>query len=113
MAGSTNPKRADNHIPYCHDQGMPYLAGAHKAGVTVQSFQIAMPADGIIKFATVGLMDMANKSYQVFVHNHSDVADEATVANAARTESQITVTGPDSGDVLDIMIVGQVKGQLA
>jgi hypothetical protein len=55
---------------------------------------------------------MANGLYQVFIQNHTDPADEGTVAYVARLVNQITVVGPDDGDVLDILIVGQLDGQL-
>lgn len=111
---SSNPKKASNHLPYCEDQGLPYLVGAGKAGLAIQQLRLhAMPADGIVKFVENGLMEMADGLYTVFIHNHSDVADEATVASNVRLANQITITGPDTGDLLDIMICGRLKDQTA
>lgn len=111
---SLNPKKASDHLPYCQDQGMPYLAGAGKAGVSIQvKALIAMPADGILTFAAMGMMDMADTAYAVFIHNHTDAADEATLAANVRLTDKITVTGPDTADLLDVMIVGRVAGQTA
>lgn len=109
-------KAAKDQIPYCEDQGIPYLSGAGKAGVSIQ-FKAgwAMVSGGVFVFADQGLQDMdtTNGNYAVFVQNHTDAADEATVSEAAKLNTQFTIVGPDVADVLDIMIVGTLKGQLS
>jgi hypothetical protein len=108
-------KDARDLIPYCHDQGMPNLTGAGKSGVSVQHLSgWPMESGGVVKFADVGLkdMDVSVDKYSVFIQNHSDVADEGTVAASAKLSTQFTIVGPDVADVLDIMIVGTLKGQL-
>ena len=107
-----NPKTASDYIPFCKDQGIDHLAGAAKAGVTMQAIQIAMPATGVIKFADNGLKAMADTSYSVIVGNITDVADPGYVALADRLTTQITVTGPTTADELDIVIVGKVARQV-
>src|SRR5512137_1893620 len=97
-AVSNNPKRADSHIPFCKDQGLPYLSGAAKAGVTIQRGQIAMPADGILLFSVLGFSKMAaNAVYGVWIHNHTGTV-QGIVANADRLPEQLTVSGPTAGD---------------
>lgn len=105
-------KDACDHIPYAADQGMKNLVGAFKRGVSVQSFSVAMPADGIIKFATLGLSDMADGDYQVYIQNHTDAADESLVARADRKTTQFTITNTDTADELDILVIGKLAGQL-
>lgn len=112
QAASQFPKDAIDHIPYCKDQGIKNLVGTYKRGESIQHICSTMPADGIFLFATFGLSDMANGSYAVFVQNHTDPADEATCARVARLTNQFTLSGPDTGDELDILIVGQLAGQL-
>lgn len=108
QSASNLPKNASDHIPYCKDQGIPNLVAAPKRGVGMYSFTALMPADGIIALP----YKMANALYQCFVANITDVADPGAVPYANRTISQITVVGPDTSDVLDILIVGQLDGQL-
>lgn len=106
-------KDAKGHIPYLADQGIPNLVGAHARGVSIQVLQKAMPTGGVIVFADENLADMADSNYKVFIQNQTDQTKPGTVSNAAKLVSQITVVGPTDADVLDIMIVGKLKGQLA
>lgn len=115
MSGKSK-KNADKYIPYCSDQGIPCLAGAAKPGVSIQMLaNWAMPNGGVLNFANNGLanMDISNGSYAVIIQNQTDPADEATVAANAKLSTQLTVVGPDENDVLDIIIVGTLKGQLS
>ncbi|MDV7396840.1 hypothetical protein RZS08_35910, partial [Arthrospira platensis SPKY1] len=92
---------------------IPDLCGAAKPGVSIQHLLVAMPAGGVIVFADHGLMDMAEpQTYGVIVQNQTDVADPGSVAAADRLTTQITIVGPDAADVLDIVLIGPVKGQL-
>ncbi len=110
-----NPKDLKNYIPILADQGIKNLVGSPAKGVSIQVLAaVEMPADGIFVFADNGLENMAEAgAYAVIVQNHTDPADEATCLAAARLGTQITLTGPDTSDVLDILIIGQVSGQLA
>lgn len=115
MAG-TMKKDAKDFIPYCEDQGMPNLAGAGKPGVTVQYLSDwAMVSGGVVNFVDQGLlnMDVTNDTYAVIIQNQTDAADEATVAASGKLGTQFTIVGPDVADVLDIVIVGTLKGQLS
>jgi len=100
-------KDMKDYMPILADQGIPNLAGAYARGIAIQYFRAAMPSDGVISFASVGASDMASASYGIFVHNHTG-AVQGTVAGTA---TGITVTGPTEDDVLDVFIVGQLKGQ--
>lgn len=106
-------KDLKDYMPILADQGMPNLVGAYARGVSMQYFQAAMPADGVITFSSAGVSDMESATYGVLIHNHSDAAASGTCLNNARTATQITVTGPTEADVLDVIIVGQLKGQQA
>ena len=109
MAGLMK-KNAEDHIPFCKDQGIVNLCGTNGAGITMQSLTWTMVAGGVVDFGTEGLTDMHSAVYQVLIQNQSDVADEATVV---KTTGNITIAGPDNGDVLDIVIIGRLAGQLA
>ena len=102
------PKDAKDHIPYCSDQGIPNITGTPSRGVGLQSFQTTMPNGGVIALP----FKMENTSYRVYIHNHTREAMAGLVANSDRAINQITVTGPTNGDVLDILIIGQLQGQL-
>jgi hypothetical protein len=115
MSGAMK-KNAKDFIPYCQDQGIPQLVGTGRSGVSLQKLSgFAMPAGGEVVFADQGLSDMniTNGKYAVLVQNQSDVADEATIAEADKLANKFTITGPDTNDVLDIVIVGTLKGQLS
>lgn len=110
MASGT-PMMAKNYIPYCEHQGMNYLAGAAKAGISIQSGRIAMPAGGVITFAALGMENMANGLYHLQMTNHTDTTKAGTVDPATRTSLGFTVVGPTAADVLEILVIGTVYGQ--
>lgn len=113
MAQSGLTKHAADHLPFLADQGIKDLVGAAKPGMSIQHIQAAMPADGIIVFADHGAEDMAvENSYGVIIHNHTG-SNHGIVPTADRELTQITITGPTTADVLDIFLVGPVKGQLS
>ena len=109
-------KNARDQIPYCEDQGMPNLTGAAKSGVSVQHLpDWTMVSGGVVVFADQGLanMDVSAAKYSVIIQNQTDPADEATVAASGKLGTQFTIVGPDAGDILDVVIMGTLKGQLA
>ena len=81
--------------------------GTPERGVSIQSFQTTMPAGGVIGLPR----SMENGAYQVFVHNH-DGADDGNAPTGTRTPTQFTLSGPLTGELLDVIVVGQLKGQL-
>ena len=109
-------KNAKDLIPFCDDQGMTNLVGTPKPGASIQYLNDwAMVSGGVVDFGDESLedMDVSETKYCVFIQNQTDAADEGTVAAAAKLANQLTIVGPDVADVLDIMIVGTVKGQLS
>jgi len=112
MADSGLPKDLKDYIPALRDQGMDNVVGSPARGVSIQVFQAAMPADGVLVFADNGIQDMANVNYFVMVHNHTG-SNHGIVANADRLLTQIDVQGPTTADILDVVIIGTVKDQLS
>lgn len=113
MATSTMPKKAQEYIPYLKDQGIPNLVGSFKNGVSIQVHQVEMPANGIVVFATHGMSDMADTSYAVQIHNHTTESKQGKVALSDRKTTQITIVGPATSEVLDVVLFGKLKGQTA
>lgn len=111
MADSALPKDMKDYIPAMRDQGIDNLVGTPARGISIQVFQAAMPADGVLVFADNGIMDMADQNYFVMVHNHTG-SNHGIVANADRLLTQIDVQGPTTDDILDVLIIGTVKDQL-
>ena len=112
QAASMMLKHAKDHIPFCKDQGMADLMGATKGAQSIQSFQIPMPNGGVITFAAGNVENMADGNYLVLIHNHTGSV-QGTVDPASRTAAQFTVVGPTDDDVLDIVVVGTVIGQVS
>ena len=54
---------------------------------------------------------MESGDYQVHVHNH-DGADDGNAPTGTRAPTQFTLAGPVVGELLDVMVVGRLKGQL-
>lgn len=102
------PKKAADHIPYCQDQGMDYLAGAGKAGVSMQSGQ-SIAAAGALLFADLDMVDMADTNYEVYAQNDTDQTRTATISS--KTTAGFTTTGPSASDVQSYLVVGRVAGQ--
>ena len=111
MAGSL-PKDLNTLMPALADQGIKNVCGCPQRGKSLQGVTLTVASSPQnLTFAALGLENMASATYQVIVQNQSDAADEATVSNKATTG--FTITGPDATDVVDILIFGQVAGQLA
>lgn len=102
-------KKLNDYDPMMAEHGIEYVAAAGKAGVSVQGATFAMPVGGVFVFADNDCSNMADTAYQVIVQNQTDIADPATVGS--KTVSQFTITGPDTADSLDIVIVGKLDGQ--
>ena len=113
MADSRTPKDAEDHIPFCKDQGLHNLCGAGTRGVSIQVIPGHVTASDpeTLTFADLGLMDMADADYAVFGQNQTDVADQPYFD--AKAAGSFQMNGPDAADVVDIVVVGRLKGQLA
>jgi hypothetical protein len=110
MAGQ-HKKNLSDYIPILKDQGISNVLASPNPGVGLQVAEFTMgsaPDDFV--FADNGLADMADGDYHVILHNQSDAADDAVMS--AKTGQQFTITGPDQSDVVTLLIVGKLKGQL-
>lgn len=105
-------KRASDQIPYCKDQGIPYLAGAAEAGVSVQAAQITQAGASpfAIDLEAQGLARMANTSYVVIVQG--ETASRVTVDQSTITAAGFSVAGGADTEVLHVLIVGRLDEQL-
>ena len=112
MSGQT-AKKASDFLPYCQDQGMKYLAGAGKSGVSVQVASYTFVAGGVITFEGLGLQDMDDALFILVATNHTSNVREPTVDPATRTKVGFTMAGPNVDDVVHVMVVGPVSGQLS
>lgn len=104
------PKDAKDFIPYCEDQGIPNLCGAFARGVSIQHviYSAGAGADAVL-FSEQGLSDMANTAFVVIAMNQTAVARPMAVSSKAVTG--FTITGQNAADVVDLIIVGRLKGQ--
>jgi len=117
MASGLHPKNMDDYIPPLKDQGVPNLVGTPNPGISIQvaSFTMVSAPDDFV-FADNRdingnvMSDMADDSYEVIVLNQSDAADQGVIS--AKTGKQFTITGPDAADVVTLVILGKLKGQL-
>ena len=107
------PKQLSDSMPPLKDQGMPYLAAAGKAGVSVQGGQIIQSGGSpyTVVLADHGLSDMEDALYAVTVGGE-------TVGAPKVDQSTITATGFDiaggaDAEVLHVQIVGRLKDQVA
>lgn len=115
MADNTRVALAKDSEPFAASQGMPTYCGAGKAGLSIQQLTAwPMPSGGVLDFGDEGLrdMDISDTVYSVLIHNHTDAADEGTCLENVRLGGQLTISGCDTADVLDVVIIGTIKGQL-
>lgn len=104
-------KKFSDYDPMFREHGINYPAAAGIPGVGVQSLSFTMVTGGAVVFAAQGLANMANATYQVIVHNQTDIAATGLVTVGSKTTNGFVITGSTNGDVLDIVIVGQIAGQ--
>jgi hypothetical protein len=111
-AHSTHAKKASDYIPYCADQGMEYLAGAGAAGMTVQAKQVTQvgAAPFSVDLEAQGMMPMANASYVVIVQG--ETASRVTVDQSTIAVGGFDVLGGADTEVLHLVVIGTVAGQL-
>lgn len=106
-----SPKEARDHIPFAADQGLPHLAGAAKAGVSVQAKQIVQVGASpfTINLEAQGLAPMADAGYVVIVQG--ETAARVTVDQSTMSAAGFDVIGGAAAEVLHLLIVGRLKGQ--
>ncbi len=116
MSGS-HPKNLKDYIPALADQGIDNVVASPSAGIGVQvaSFTMASAPDDFVFADNADIAgnvckNMADDGYEVIVLNQSDAADQGVIS--AKTALQFTITGPDSADVVTLLILGKLDGQL-
>jgi len=112
MSG-THAKKASDYMPFLHDQGIEHLAGAAEAGITVQAKQVTQSgaAPFSVDLEAVGMKKMANTSYVVIVQG--ETASRATVDQSTIAVGGFDVLGGADTEVLHLVVIGTVDGQLA
>ena len=102
------PKKLSDYDGTLKDQRIDYVTAAAKAGVGMQSLLVVSGGGP----DTVTLpTKMANTSYVVIVQG--ETAARVTVDETTKTVSGFDVLNGGAGEVLNIMVVGQLKNQVA
>lgn len=98
-------KKISDYVPIFKDQGIDYVAAADAAGVATQYQVVTISGDP----HTVTLAkEMANTDYAAVA-----TADNSTpfIDSAAKTTSSFQITGCIASDVVNVIVIGQLKGQ--
>lgn len=111
MTGPTPAARKlSSVLPNLKQEGVEYGVFAYKGGVSLQIAEIAQAGASpfAVTFAALGMKDMANASYQVFINgpNGDERADYAT-----RTAVGFSIVGGANTELMGIMVAGRMKGQ--
>jgi hypothetical protein len=111
-AASGLTQKASDQIPYCRSQGIPYLVGAAMAGMAIQAAQVTQV--GAAPFSVVledhGLARMGNDSYVVIPHG--ETAGRVTIDQDTITRDGFDLLGGADTEVIHLLIVGRIAGQL-
>lgn len=114
-ANNRTPRDAKQAVVHCAEQGMPNLCGAARRGVSIQHFEVTVPGGAVqvaLDFEALGGMRMHDALYTVQLTNHvTQGTGLSLVAN--RTAAGLLVTSVVAADVLDVLVIGQLAGQLA
>jgi len=111
-ASSGLTKRASDQIPYCKDQGIPYLAGAAQAGVSVQYAQVTQSGASpySVDLEAWGMAKMGNTSYVVIAQG--ETASRVTVDQSTMTVDGFDVLGGIDAEILHLVVIGRIAEQL-
>lgn len=110
----TLPKDARSQIPFCDDQGMANIMGCPRRGQSIQRFQAVVPGAAVqvtINFAAAGGVPMADALYTVMLTNHTTQGTGLSLP-ANRTAQDLIVTSVAAADVIEVLVIGPVAGQL-
>lgn len=101
-----------DYVPALDDQGVANAVGSPVRGVSLQfdSYIAGAGADPYV-FATNGMEDMADATYEAIGINQTAAARSVIVGG--KTTKQFTITGQNAADVMTIIVIGRVKGQSA
>jgi len=110
MAG-LHPKNLNEYIPVLANQGIKNVIASPVPGVGIQfKSHIAGAGAHAVTFETLGLENMEDTTYEVVSWNQTSVARLAIVSG--KTAKQFTITGQNAADVMTLIILGKLKGQL-
>ena len=99
-------------LPPLKDMGMSHLAAAGKGGVALQSaLVVSGGAPDTVVLADLGLSDMADDQYAVLVDG--ETAARVTVDESTKTPQGFDILGGGATEVLNVVVVGRLKGQAA
>ena len=105
-------KRIDKYIPILKDQGIPFISGAGKAGISIQSFRVTSGGSpDVVTFAAQGLPDMASASYQVICQG--ETAARVKVDESTMTAQGFSILGAAAAEIIHVIVIGQLKDQEA
>ena len=106
---NANMAALDNSsIPALAENGQAYVVGSPKGGINIQVGSITPAGTSVaVSFSALGLEDMANTSYRVFVGGeHTTTAPHLDVSTKALTG--FTLINCTSAEPVDFMVVGRV-----
>lgn len=111
MSADANPKKLSDYIPPLKEQGMDYLAAAHKAGVTVQQKKITQSgaAPLVVDLEAEGLLPMFDTNYVVLTGGETAV--RTTVDESSMTKNGFDVLGGADTEVHHLLVVGRTLNQ--
>lgn len=96
---------------YGADQGMDWITGASKAGLSIQSFRVVSAgAPDTVNFKNLGLSDMSDTSYNVIVQGETAAAvsvDQSTMATTG-----FDILGGAAAEILHVLVIGRLKNQV-
>ena len=109
MAGRA-AKKLSNVLPELKQEGIDFLVGAGKGGVSLQAAEIVQVGASpfAVTFAQLGMKDMADLAYQVMINgpNGDERCDYTT-----RTTTGFSITGGANTERMGIMVAGRMKNQ--
>ena len=98
-------KKISDYVPIFKDQGIDYVAAADAAGVGTQHQVVVVSGSA----HTITLAkEMASTSYTA-VASSNEAARPAAIGT--KEVSSVVVTGLNAGDEVNIIVIGQLKGQ--
>lgn len=104
-------KDLNDSIPVLDDQGISNVIASPVPGVGFQfTSYIAGAGADVFVFADNGLEDMEDGSYEAVSWNQTSVARLAIVT--LKTAKQFTITGQNALDVMTLIVIGKLQGQL-
>jgi hypothetical protein len=108
-----SPKKASSHLPFAADQGLPHLAGASRAGTSLQSKKLLLvgAAPHSFDFVQQGLVPMANAQYAVLLDGQT--VARLTVNEGSITTAGFSILGGAANETAHVVVVGTLRGQTA